>query len=186
MNNMVRKKNLKAGAKYTAQVRAQDPAAADGWGPFSPECTFITLGGSEKRMESPSILVADGEGITVQWKEASGVATYEVQWRSDLHSGWEVASNSIKGTAVRKKNLQVGPAHYFRVRPSSLTNEGDISQWAMSPPSQSASLSILSPFLRSIFGSPDAKCASSHDPSLSSFSHVSSVRFELRPVACHA
>mmetsp|Transcript_45787 Transcript_45787/g.111480 ORF Transcript_45787/g.111480 Transcript_45787/m.111480 type:complete len:340 (+) Transcript_45787:68-1087(+) len=157
-STMVKKKNLKPGTSYSARVRARDSSAQDGWGPFSGEFAFSTLADSSKRMDAPEILVADGEGITVTWKEAPGAATYEVQWRSDQHSSWEVASSTLKGTAVRKKNLKVGVAHYFRVRPSSLADGGDaLATWGMSPPSQAAVMSSLSPFLVSIFGSPDAK-----------------------------
>jgi hypothetical protein len=59
------------------------------------------------------------------WKEAPEASTYEVQWRSDAHSSWETASTTLKSTAVRKKNLPVGVAHYFRVKPSGMTSGGE-------------------------------------------------------------
>jgi len=147
-STMVRKKNLVPGTAYLARVRVAG-------GDFSDPLGFTTLpAGGGQRMEAPTVQLADGEGITVAWKEAAGAEAYEVQWRSESMGEWQVASSTLKGTAVRKKNLSAGASHFFRVRPS---GAGDGSAWSFSPPSQAASLAVLSPFLSNLFGGPDAK-----------------------------
>mmetsp|Transcript_58088 Transcript_58088/g.140032 ORF Transcript_58088/g.140032 Transcript_58088/m.140032 type:complete len:327 (-) Transcript_58088:55-1035(-) len=151
-STMVRKKNLSPGTSYLARARAAG-------GGFGEAVAFQTLPeGGGKRMDAPAVQLADGEGITVAWKEADGAEAYEVQWRSDAMGEWQVASSTLKGTAVRKKNLVAATNHYFRVRPSQVK---DGAVWAFSPPSQGAALAVLSPFLSNLLGGPDARLVNS-------------------------
>lgn len=101
-------------------------------------------------MDAPALVLSDGEGISMSYPAAEGAAEYEVQWRSETDHEWKVASATLKGTALRKKNLEHGKTHFFRVRPGGGAG-------AFSPPSQPVALSALSQFLSNLLGGPEAK-----------------------------
>ena len=53
------------------------------------------------------------------WDAVAGADKYEFQWmRSGGTEGWAVASDSLAGTAARKKGLQPSTGYTFRVRAS--------------------------------------------------------------------
>jgi len=73
-------------------------------------------------MSAPVLESADETSLTLQWEPlpiVPVIESYELQWRPADRAGarWITASNKLKGTTIRKKNLEPGAGYMFRVRP---------------------------------------------------------------------
>eukprot|EP00658_Telonema_sp_P-2_P030269 TRINITY_DN22890_c0_g1_i2.p1 TRINITY_DN22890_c0_g1~~TRINITY_DN22890_c0_g1_i2.p1 ORF type:complete len:290 (+),score=62.87 TRINITY_DN22890_c0_g1_i2:182-1051(+) len=117
---MVRKKKLESGVGYEFRVRAsvqfgQQPST---WSDFSEPSAPLFILEPGPRTPAPTMMAADEQSITVQWQPVEDAEQYELQWRPETPgSGWTVASNKLKSTATRKKNLHMRTNYLFRVRP---------------------------------------------------------------------
>jgi hypothetical protein len=69
-------------------------------------------------MNSPSLLERDHNSITIAWKpigEPKGLV-YDLEIFDNGTNTWNSLSNSLKGTSIRKKNLEQKKNYIFRVR----------------------------------------------------------------------
>jgi len=117
---VVRKKNLTHEARYEFRVRLQLEGE---WTAFSEPCEPISLiPPGQLRLAAPTLQASDRESLTVEWKPLPIVPdtdAYELQWKPAEagESQWLTASNKLKGTVTRKKNLSCEAGYVFRVRP---------------------------------------------------------------------
>lgn len=101
---------------------------------------------------------SDSQSISVQWAAVEHAASYTVQFRKSALNGsretdW-LQIPAIKGTVVKKKNLDIESVYYFRVLPiegGALTG-GTSDEWGFSQPSEALTVCRLPPFIRNLLG----------------------------------
>ena len=112
--NYMLKKNLLPATAYSFRGRSKENT---GWTTFGPVLEFTTLSESDVRPAAPKPLQVTADAITVTWQEAEvKTALYEVNLKEEGAARWTVVSANLKGTAVRKKNLNADKAYLFRFR----------------------------------------------------------------------
>jgi hypothetical protein len=97
---MLRKKNLEAGTRYEARVRACSVGGT--WGDFAPAVACATLPAGAPRMGAPAIVAEDNEGCILKWDAVPGAAEYRVELRHRSRalggapaSPWEPLSKTV-------------------------------------------------------------------------------------------
>ena len=106
-------------------------------------------------MSAPTQHASDSQSITVSWSPVDHASSYTVEYRNSVSpSGppceW-AAIPPVKGTALRKKNLDASGQYYFRVLPC-FEDAPAPGSWAFSPPSEAMSLSQLPPSTLNLLG----------------------------------
>lgn len=100
---------------------------------------------------------SDSQSISVLWTAVEQAASYTVQFRKSALNGtsesdW-VQLPAIKGTVVKKKNLDSESTYYFRVLPHvEARTDGTSDVWDFSQPSEALTVCRLSSFVRSLLG----------------------------------
>ena len=88
----------------------------------------------------------------MKWEPVEMASSYTVQFRHTSPDGQQqdwAQLPPVKGTVVRKKNLDPASVYYFRVLP---VLEAEHDPWAPSPPSEAAVLPRLPALLRGLLG----------------------------------
>lgn len=154
--SFLRKRNLAPGETYRFRVkRAKSAGSGDsGPGESSPVLT-ATMPPAEAVPAAPKVdaLTAQADGnfvATVSWASAPEADCYAVQVRRMLSApslAWTTLSESLKGAAVRKKNLPPADDYVFRYRAQ---RKGAWGAW--SAVSKPAACRALAPCFTNLFG----------------------------------
>lgn len=96
------------------------------------------------KLGAPKLLSKDETSLTIQWEKAppgTSVEGYKLRYRQETDPEWSALSESaVKGTQVRKKNLEEGKGYLFQVMPvveMAVDSSGASSaDWAWSPASE--------------------------------------------------
>lgn len=100
------------------------------------------------KLGPPRLLAKDETSLTIEWDKAPlNVGGYKLRFRQETDPEWSALSESaVKGTQVRKKNLEEGKGYHFSVIP--VEAGGATGEWAWSPASEKLVPGpALSPFL---------------------------------------
>ena len=112
-----------------------------------------------RRMEPPSLHSSDSQSISVRWTAVEHAASYTVQFRKSALNGsnelgW-LQLPAIKGTVVKKKNLDMESMYYFRIVPNvdgAALTDGVSDGWDFSQPSEALTVCRLPSFVRNLLG----------------------------------
>jgi thiol-disulfide isomerase/thioredoxin len=67
-------------------------------------------------METPLVIERDHNSILLGWQRVENSLEYELQMKTVLEEEWKTLSSTIKGTTIRKKNLEENMDYQFRIR----------------------------------------------------------------------
>jgi thiol-disulfide isomerase/thioredoxin len=67
-------------------------------------------------MEAPFLIERDHNSVLLGWQRVESSLEYELQMKTELEEEWRTLSASIKGTTIRKKNLEDDKIYQFRIR----------------------------------------------------------------------
>jgi hypothetical protein len=135
-NLAVKKRGLEPDTAYMFRVRARDDVD---WHEFGATECFTTLRDGTQRLAPPTLADASGADLLVTWRTVADSSRYEIQFWED-GSGWRSASSKLKGSSVRKTNVEAGASYISRVR--ALVD----GVWtAFSPPSAPMSVPTVAP-----------------------------------------
>lgn len=90
------------------------------------------------RIEPPKLLTKDETSLTIEWAKAPGNAEgYKLRYRQESDPEWSPLSETVvKGTQVRKKNLDTNKGYFFSVMPVFLAAEPPAEEWSWSASSE--------------------------------------------------
>lgn len=135
----IMKQNSEANSARRKNSQSSKPAAPPpvrARGPPAPKLPFAPQKLSVCERETTSITLSWSVGLesndTANNKRAPPVApitAYELQWREGIFP-WKMASDRIRGTVCRKKNLEPGREYGFRVRAKNAVGWGPFCEMA--------------------------------------------------------
>jgi thiol-disulfide isomerase/thioredoxin len=146
-----RKRNLSSGQAYFFRVAPTDEGEPS-WMTHSKPFACLTAEQDKKSMPAPKVTNAgSNQALHVSWtKEEDDEGGYELQMRENQGGKeWKTIAPSLKGTEVKKKNLDSKFGYQFRCR------QGGGNGVPFSPPSEPVFAKGLSQGCRRFFNSLD-------------------------------
>jgi hypothetical protein len=121
---------------------------SSGWSAPSAPAAFTTLPRNAPRLPAPHLLTHDQDSITIAWDAPPDAppAALAVDMRAGPDGPWQCAATTVRGAAMRKKNLAPARDYYFRLRaaePAAPELDG-----AAPPPAGTPATGVPSPPLR--------------------------------------
>ena len=129
----IRKKNLQLNKTYTFKVTPTISSSSSVFNNIeslsssssSYELVY-SMKDEVKRMLPPTLTTSEGDSITIGWDKLDGAEGYLMRFR-EFEGDWHVVNTMIKGSGVKKKQLDSKKKYFFSIKPVGLLEEYDFS-----------------------------------------------------------